>query len=522
MNSFDYIIVGGGTAGSVIAARLSQDPGISLLLLEAGAAQPLPEMSDPAAWFALWRTSVDWDFETVPQRATQGAVHRWPRGKVLGGSSGINAMMHYRGDRTSYDAWERAGAAGWNYDALLPYLRRSERAIGRDPRYRGLEGPMKVAPLPETDPLWEAFFDAGVEAGNPPNEDANGPSAVGTGWLEHTIVGGVRQSAADAYLTPIAGRANLEISAASHVRRLLIKDTKCRGVEYSKGGQLHRAFADRDVIVSAGAIGTPHLMMLSGVGPAAHLHDVGIKVVEDLPGVGANLHDHLMSQVAYAASQPVRVDPRRARKPVILTRSNSGAAPDLQMFPAEVVVHPRFAPAFDENGYSIIFSVVTPASRGSIRLVNADPYQHPLIDPNYLADGSDLERMVIGLRRARSIGAAAALGSWRAREVHPGPDVQSDVAIESYLRGAASTYFHPVGTCKIGTDGMSVVDPRLSVYGIENLRIADASVMPSIVSANTNAAVLGIAERAASLIGGESASDDRVTVGALEAESAAL
>jgi choline dehydrogenase len=502
VESFDYIVVGGGTAGSVLAARLSQDPETRVLLLEAGAADPIPAVSDPTAWPTLAGTSVDWAYETVPQTATDGAVHQWPRGKVLGGSSAINAMSHVRGDRGSYDSWEAAGADGWGYDALLPFFKRSEQVAGRDPAYRGVDGPMIVRPAASTDPLLRRCFDAAVEAGYPAAEDTNASSAEGTAWLELNVVNGRRQSAADAYLAPAAGRANLTIVTDAQARRLLIEHASCRGVEFSRGGRLQTALAAGEVVLSAGAIGTPQLLMLSGVGPAGHLRELGIEVVADLPGVGANLQDHPMSQVAYTATHPVGPGGYTTR-PHVLLRSDLSAAPDLQVLFVEFPVHPRKAPG-PEDGYSILFSLMTPASRGTVRLASADPAEPPLIDPRYLTDPSDIARMTTGLRVAREIGSARALAAVRGRELFPGPDAQTDEALHAYLRATLSTYFHPVGTAKIGTDAMAVVDPLLQVQGIANLRIADASVMPSIVSANTNATVLAIAERAASLIGGES------------------
>jgi choline dehydrogenase len=496
--TFDYIVVGGGTAGCVIAARLSEDPGARVLLLEAGAADPLPAMADPAAWWTLWGTSVDWAYQTVPQPATADAVHDWPRGKVLGGSSGINAMAHIRGDRFSYDAWEAAGATGWNYEALLPFFKRTERVADGDPKYRGLDGPMLIEHSPLRDPLWEACYQAGVEAGYPANPDGNGAKAEGTSWFEFNVVGGARQSAAEAYLRPVMARPNLTVITGAHVRRLIISLGRCRGAEYVADGRPGAANADREVVLSGGAIGTPRLLMLSGVGPAEHLHRLGIDVTADLPGVGANLHDHPKSQVAYTAPGAVRPD-GSSRKPYVLFRSQPGAAPDLQAIFVEVPFHPRweFGP---EDGYSVMFSLMTPASRGTVRLASADPDQPPLIDPAYLTDPRDVERMLTGLRAARDIGAAEALAPFRDKELFPGPAARTDAALRAYLTHAVSTYFHPVGTCKIGTGAMSVVDPELRVHGVDGLRIADASVMPSIVSANTNATVLAIAERAASMM----------------------
>jgi choline dehydrogenase len=358
---------------------------------------------------------------------------------------------------------------------------------------------MTVAP--DTEPIWEACFGAAVEVGHQSNEDNNGASAAGASWHENNVVNGVRQSAADAYLRPAAGRPNLTIVTDAQVQRLLLERASCRGVEYITGEASRTAFADREVILSAGVIGTPQLLLLSGVGPREPLSELGIEVIADLPGVGANLHDHPKSVVTYSATRPVRAS-AFARKPLVLLRSEPSAAPDLQIIFADLSVHPRFAPG-PEDGYTIIYSLMTPASRGSVRLRSANPQQRPLIDPNYLADQSDLERMVAGLRAARNIGAAHAFAPFRGAELYPGPDTHTDSALRAYIRRSVSTYFHPVGTCKIGTDSMSVVDPRLAVHGIANLRIADASVMPSITSGNANAAVLAIAERAASLISGE-------------------
>jgi choline dehydrogenase len=496
--SFDYIVVGGGTAGCVIATRLSQNPGLRVLLLEAGAAVTSAAMSDPVGWLRLAGTSVDWAYETVPQRGADNAVIPWPRGKVLGGSSGINGMMHIRGDRSSYDAWESMGAAGWNYDALLPFFKRSERVVLGDPAYRGLDGPMVITPAPRTAPLWEACFAAGMETGHPPNEDSNGAVAEGTSWNDMNVVDGVRQSAADAYLIPAAGRANLTIVTDVHVQRLLIEQADCRGVLYTRHGRAHRAFAAGEVILAAGVIGTPQLLLLSGVGPGQHLRDLGIEVATDLPGVGANLHDHPKSQVVYTTTRPVRTG-IYACKPHVLLRSDTSTTPDLQIIFIDVPIHPRWRPG-TEDGYSVVFSLMTPSSRGTVRLASADPGQPPLIDPNYLADDSDIDRMVVGLRAAREIGGAEALASWREKELFPGPDSHTNAALRDYVRHTVSTYYHPVGTCKIGSDSMSVVDRELRVWGITNLRIADASVMPSIVSGNTNAPVLAIAERAASLL----------------------
>jgi choline dehydrogenase len=498
MTDVDYLVIGGGTAGCVVAARLSEDPGTRVALLEAGPAEGPESVASPTGWPGLWNSPVDWADRTVPQPNTDGAVHAWPRGKVLGGSSGINGLVHMRGDRSSYDRWETLGAHGWNYCELLPYLRRSESAAGRNPEVRGVDGPMMIAPQSNPDPLSQAWFQAALEAGHPMNAEGNGAVSEGVSWTEMNIVDGRRQSTADAYLNPILDRPNLTIMTDAHVTKLIFDGRRCCGAEYAVGPNLSTVLVEGEVIVSAGTIGTPHLLMRSGLGPAAHLRDKGVTVVADIPAVGQNLHDHIMCWISYAAAEPL---PATNGAPHVLLRSSSSSAvPDLQLGFAPAAFGPRWT-FREEPGFSVMFSLMNPLSRGSVRLTGPEPQDSLLIDPAYFADERDLDIMVVGLRRVQEIARTKALTRWRGQPFDRGVDTADDDARRSYIRATASTYFHPVGTCRIGTDQRAVVDPFLRVQGVEALRVVDASVMPAIVCANTNATVLAIAEKAAALIG---------------------
>jgi choline dehydrogenase len=493
----DYVIVGGGTAGCVLASRLSEDPEVRVLLLEAGPDTGPTAVAHPIGWGMLWGTQIDWASQTVPQTRAGGRISAWPHGKVLGGSSAINGTIHCRGNQDSYDAWAAAGATGWDYASMLPFLKRIENAVDHPgSSYRGADGPMIVSRAAATRPLWDAAFEAAVEAGHPAADDLNDGMSEGVGWPEHNVVNGARQTAADAYLTPVRHRSNLDVLTGAQARRLLLDSGCCRGVEYVMDGQLRPALAEREVVLTAGAVGSPRLLLLSGIGPARHLREVGIDVVADRPGAGENLHDHLLCPVAYELTSPHAID--FSRKPHVRFRSDPAGPVDF---------HLLFVPISSgttgvANKLNLMFGLMQPFSRGSIRLNGADPEGTPLIDPNYLADDRDVERMVVALQRAREVAEATALSPWRGREISLGPDVRDDVACGDYIRQNATTFYHPVGTCRIGVDDKAVVNPELRVHGVESLRVADASVMPSIVSANTNATTLAIAERAAVLISG--------------------
>jgi len=497
MASYHYLVIGAGTAGSVLAARLSENPAKRVLLVEAGPDEGPESMADPTAWFSLWGTAVDWADRTSAQKALNGAVLTWPRGKVLGGSSGINGMVHLRGHQSSYDRWEALGADGWNYRTLLPFLSRTESAPGRDVKVRGSSGPMAIAQHAEPDQLSRAWFDAALEAGYPISTDGNGAVTEGVSWTDSNVVDGRRQSAADAYLRPILDRPNLTVVTNARVGKLLFDGNRCCGAGYSIDADHYEVEVSGEVVLSAGAIGSPQLLMLSGIGPADHLSNVGIDVVLDAPEVGQNLHDHPMCWLAYSAATPL---PATNGVPHILLRSGADCDPDLQIGFAPVVFGPRWAMR-TKPGFSVTFSLMTPASRGSVTLSSPKPHDPPVIDPAYFAEPGDLDLMIVALRCAQQIASAGALSPWRGRMLESELDTTDDDACRAYIRATTGPYFHPVGTCRMGTDRPAVVDPLLRVNGIQGLRIADASVMPAIVSANTNATVLAIAERAASLMG---------------------
>ena len=500
--TYDYIIVGGGTAGSVIAARLSEDAGVRVLLVEAGSGTALPEMDAPKIWPVLLESTASWGESSILQ-TFNGAVLPTPRGKALGGSSSINGLNFLRGHRSSYDAWVAQGAIGWGFDDLLPFFRRSETAAGRDPQIRGTDGPMIVGPMPEPSPVILAILAAASEVGYALADDISSGTETGFGLSDANAAGGHRQSAADAYLRPVANRANLDIVTDTMVKRLTINDGVCTGVEYGDGRASVVATASREVILTAGAIGSAALLMLSGVGPAEHLAELGIEVELDLPGVGANLHDHPMSTIVFEHAQPHEGDLRLINGQGVGLVSTEYAAdgPDMQLLlisqPYRSHTLPGPAP---DGGYAIAFSAMLPRSRGTVRLASRDHTVSPLIDPNYLADADDQRVMMAGLRIARKIGAADALADWRGAEAQPGRPLDGEDAMLDYLRESLVVYFHYAGTCRMGTDDLAVVDPALRVRGISRLRVADASVMPSPVSANTNATVFALAERAAQLI----------------------
>jgi len=498
---FDYIVIGAGSAGCAVAARLSEDADKKVLVLEAGGPDTKDEIHIPPAWPALWETEVDWNYTTTPQPGNKGAIHQWPRGKVLGGSSSINAMVFLRGHRNDFDGWEQGGAAGWGYEGVLPYFKRMETAAeGRDPAYRGTSGPMRPGIATAPNPISQAFLDAAVEAGYSLTDDFNGAQQEGAGWHELSIADGKRQSTAVAYLHPAVGRENLTVQTYAQAHRLLIEGGKCVGVEYMHNGSLTTAHAEAEVILSAGAVDSPRLLMLSGIGETGHLRAVGVDVVHHLPGVGQNLHDHPLLCLAVEASQPIPPGNHNHAEVSMLWQSREGlSGPDMQFMFIHLPFHP---PALQSPETCYTFGISTiPSSRGSIRLASADPTAPAVIDPNYLDAEDDVQRLLIGIERARQLMDTSALGKWSKGEVHI-HGVNDEASLRDFIADATNQYYHPVGTCKMGVDDMAVVDPELKVHGLGGLRVADASIMPTIVCVNTNPASIMIGEKAASLIRG--------------------
>ncbi|MEM7251961.1 MAG: choline dehydrogenase [Pseudomonadota bacterium] len=524
--AYDYIIVGAGSAGCVLANRLSANPDVRVLLLEAGGRDSNFWIKVPAGYVkTMDNPAVNWLFQTTPDPKTGNRAIPVPRGRTLGGSSSINGMIYVRGQALDYDTWAQLGNRGWSYQDVLPYFKKSQHREEASTDYHGVDGPLNVRELDERHPLMDALIDAGEAIGVPRNPDYNGATQEGFGYFQVTHKNGQRHSAADAYLHPISGRANLQIETHAQVERIDFDGRRATGVTYRQHGKTHAELAGREVILAAGAIQSPQLLELSGVGDATRLSELGIPVVHHLPGVGENLQDHYIVRVVWQINQPFTLNeqlrgPSLVREVAKYMFGRRGAltltpgvvygfvksrpelaGPDIQYHTA----HASFAnPAkrvLDRvPGLTIGPCQLRPESRGSVHATTSNPFAAPAIAPNFLDALVDQQTQIAGVRIARSLGATAALGRYITEERVPGSGCDTDDEILDFVRSTGATVYHPVGTCKMGSDPMAVVDDQLRVHGIAGLRVVDASIMPTLTSGNTNAPAIMIGEKGADLI----------------------
>ena len=520
--SYDFIIVGAGSAGCVLANRLSADPANRVLLLEAGPRDWNPFIHMPAGLAKLVHfKSLNWNYQTEPEAELKQRRLYWPRGKVLGGSSSINAMCFVRGHRSDYNDWAEAGNPGWAWDEVLPYFLRSQNQARGGSDLHGTGGPLSVEDLSYSNPLSEVFIRAAEQAGFAPNRDFNGPAQRGFGLYQVTQRGGRRCSTAVGYLKPARQRPNLTVLTGALTLNLEMEGDRVTGVRYRRHGVTRSVSAEREVLLAGGAINSPQLLMLSGIGPGEELRGAGITVRHELPGVGANLQDHLDICTLTRCSQPITYDQLseiRVGLKYFLYHQGEGTSniaeaggflvsgrgrddrPDIQMHFVPALLDDHGRNRLPGDGYTVHACPLRPQSRGRIGLHSADPRQAPAIHANYLSEPEDLEMMLECVRLSREILNRPAFKPYRGNEIYPGGDVTDRAGLIEFIRTKAESIYHPVGTCRMGSDDGAVVDPELKVRGLDGLRVIDASVMPTLVGGNTNAPTVMIAEKAADLI----------------------
>ncbi|MBZ5533931.1 MAG: choline dehydrogenase [Acidobacteriia bacterium] len=519
---FDYIIIGAGSAGCCLAGRLSEDPAVKVLLLEAGGKDTAKEIHIPAAFSKLFKGPCDWTYFTQPEPQLANRSLYWPRGKVLGGSSSINAMIYIRGHRYDYDHWRDLGNPGWGYADVLPYFKKSEDQQRGASDYHGAGGPLHVSDLVSPNPLSEAFLEAATQCGHQRNPDFNGATQEGFGFYQVTQFHGKRWSAAAAFLHPVMSRPNLTVRTDVQVFDIIFEGKRAAAVSFQHGNASQQERATREIILCAGAIGSPQLLMLSGIGPAEHLRLLDIPVLCDLPGVGANLQDHPAVPVAYECTQPISLADAESLKNLarymtmkkgpltsnvaeggaFLKIASSSPAPDLQFHFGPGYYHEHGFQKVKGHAFTFGPTAIRPYSKGRLTLRSSNPLDAPLIHANYFADDRDMDVMVEGLKLSRALAAADAFAKYRGKEILPGPDAKDTNALRAHVTKFAETLYHPVGTCKMGrsNDNSAVVDSELRVRGVEGLRVVDASVMPTVPGGNTNAPTIMIAEKAADMI----------------------
>jgi choline dehydrogenase len=503
MTQYDYIVIGAGSAGCVVANRLTQDPDTTVLLLEAGNPDTKPEIQIPSECTHLPGSEVDWGYFSEPEPYLNNRKIFCSRGKVLGGSSAINFLLYTRGNPHDYDHWQSLGNPGWSYQDVLPYFKKSEHQQRGASEYHGVDGELSVTDITSPAVISQRFVDAAVALGYNHNPDFNGVQQEGVGLFQFTVKDGKRHSAAAAFLAPILQRPNLTPTTGALVTRLLFEGRRTVGVEYIHEGTLHQVRVNQEVILSAGAFDSPKLLLLSGIGEAEYLQSLGIPVVADLPGVGQNLQDHVLVPVLYKATQdlhPTITSNGIAEAGLFLhSEGNVDAAPDLELILGPMLLAP---PGSTDSsfGFTGLVTLTHPQNIGSVRLRSSNPKDAPMIRMNYLQSQSDVEKLIAGVKLIRQLFRDTAFDEFREKEVAAGADVTSDPALEAYIRETCGTVYHPVGTCKMGTDSMAVVDHELRVHGVKGLRVVDASIMPTLTTGHTNAPTIMIGEKAADLI----------------------